>query len=197
MKYTGFVKKLLLLSIVLILSFSAMAQNKEYKWTVGLGVNAVDLRKVMFFKGFIKDYCEINKDLNVNGIPLMITADYYLNKRFTLAFSSAINNIKKCKTYEVGDPLVHEFFFSLDADLKYDMNNLLGETAWFDPFIFMGTGYVHLGEVNTFNITAGYGFNAWCTPRVGLFFNSDYNHHVGLTPTDYFQHSVGVVYRLK
>merc|ERR1711916_381532 len=50
---------------------------------------------------------------------------------------------------------VPEFFFwSVDVNVKYDLNMLVGDTGWFDPFVLVGGGYTEankLGE-GMFNI---------------------------------------------
>jgi len=84
----------------------------------------------------------------------------------------------------------------MDMKLKYDINRLIGETSWFDPFLLAGGGYSKIGESNNFNIATGWGFNAWFSDRVGINFQSDYNHHLKSTATDYFQHSLGLVFKL-
>jgi len=196
MKYLGYWEHLLFLALVLLLNYPALAQNKENKWSVGLGVNAIDFRKVMYIKGFVDDYFDVSHDINMNFVPVRVSVDYTLNKKFTLQFSSAFNEVQKCKLYGICESEHNQLFLAMDTQLKYDLNHFLGETGWFDPFVLIGTGYVHIGDFNTFNITGGYGFNTWYSEGIGFYFHSTYNHHTGLSPTDYFMHSIGVVVQL-
>ena len=110
--------------------------------------------------------------------------------------SASANTITKGFGYSVEEDLIDDSFFAMDAKLKYDVNRLIGETAWFDPFVLAGGGYSKIGDTNNFNIAAGWGFNLWFSRSVGLNFQSDYNHHLQSTATDYFQHSLGLVFRL-
>lgn len=174
------------------------AQKSEASlWSVGVGYNAIDLRRYMEVNKFVKDYFEVGQDVNLSATSLRLSADRYLTKGFTLQLATAVNTIRKGKEYDSGDPLKNSFFISLNTQVKYDLNELFFETGWFDPFVLLGTGYMHMGQVNTFNMTFGYGFNAWFNGRMGTYFQSAYNHHTGPWPTDYFQHSIGLIYRLK
>ena len=65
-------------------------------------------------------------------------------------------------------------YFGTDLNFKYDFNNLIGETKWFDPFSILGFGYTYRQPVatsiksNQVNFNAGLGANLWLYPNMGL-----------------------------
>jgi len=62
--------------------------------------------------------------------------------------------------------------------------------------LLMGGGYSKIETSSNFNVATGWGFNVWFSDIVGVNFQSDYNHHLKSTATDYFQHSLGLVFKL-
>ena len=36
-----------------------------------------------------------------------------------------------------------ELYWAIDANVKYDLNNLFGDTSWFDPYVYLGGGYTN------------------------------------------------------
>ena len=118
----------------------------------------------------------------------------------TVQIGTSFNTIKKGFKWDEGETLDKERFFSIDGRLKYDLNELLGDTKKFDPFVLAGIGYSDT-NLKDMKIIAGYGFNYWFTDVLGLNFESTYNHNFKntFTPqkgtgTDYFQHAIGLAY---
>jgi len=190
-------KAILFFSLTFLLTNAVFSQDENNEWAVSLGFNVVDIRTEENISGIFKDYFIGNtEDLNMSGAFLRVSAGKYLKKGLTLQISASMNTIKKGFNYQKGDPLINESFFAFDTKVKYDLNRLIGETKWFDPFVLVGGGYSKIGDTSNFDIAAGWGFNAWFSDTVGLNFQSDYNHHLQSTATDYFQHSIGVIYKL-
>jgi hypothetical protein len=191
-------KKILLFFLILFLiNNSIYSQDEDNTWVVGGGINIVDIRTPDGISGIIKDYGNGTiEDLNMNGGAVRVFIARYLKKGVTLQLSASGNTIKKGFGYNTGDVLLNDSFFAIDAKLRYDLNKLIGETNWFDPYVLSGFGYSKMGDTNNFNIAAGWGFNAWFSRSVGVNFQSDYNHNLESTATDYFQHSLGLVFKL-
>jgi hypothetical protein len=65
-------------------------------------------------------------------------------------------------------------FFSTDLNFKYDFNNLIGDTKWFDPFSILGLGYTYrqpfyaVKTSNQVNLNVGLGANFWLFPNMGI-----------------------------
>lgn len=197
MNYRAYKKIGLFLSILFLMNYTIYSQDSDDNWVVGIGVNTVDIRTPKGISGIFKDYTNGSiEDLNMSGAFVRVFAAKYLKKGMTLQLSLSANKIEKGFNYSDGDPLLDDSFFAVDTKLRYDVNRLIGETSWFDPFVLAGVGYSKIGDTSNFNIGAGWGFNAWFSRNVGLNFQSDYNHNPSSTATDYFQHSVGLVFKL-
>ncbi len=173
------------------------SQDKDNTWVVGGGINVVDIRTPDGIIGIIKDYGNASiEDLNMYGGAVRVFVARYIKKGVTLQLSASGNRIKKGFGYSTEADLINDSFFATDAKLRYDLNELIGETNWFDPYVLTGGGYSKIGDSNNFNVAVGWGFNAWISHSVGVNFQSDYNHHLKSTATDYFQHSLGLVFKL-
>jgi len=191
-------KKLLLIcSILFLINQTVYSQDKDNVWVAGVGINVVDIRTPKGIVGVFKGYANGPiEDLNMSGGFIRAFAGRYIKRGISVHLSASANTIKKGFMYNAGYPLINDSFFAMDAKVKYDVNRLIGETSWFDPFLLAGGGYSKIGESNNFNIAAGWGFNLWFSRSVGVNFQSDYNHNPQSTATDYFQHSLGLVFKL-
>ncbi|MFK5957671.1 MAG: hypothetical protein QM495_02255 [Lutibacter sp.] len=197
MNYRLYKKTLLLFSILFLINHTLYSQDEDDIWVVGIGINAVDIRTADGFSGVFKDYANGSiEDLNMSGAFVRVFAGKYLKNGMSLQLSLSANKIEKGFNYSEGDPLLDDSFFAIDTKLKYDLNKLIGETSWFDPFVLAGAGYSKIGDISNFNLAAGWGFNVWFSRSVGVNFQSDYNHNPNSTATDYFQHSIGLVFKL-
>ncbi|HEY9221950.1 MAG: hypothetical protein WAV86_07505 [Lutibacter sp.] len=190
-------KIILFFLLALFINNALFSQDLDNKWVFGVGVNVVDIRNSNSISGTFKDYFngDLN-DLNMSGAFIKVSAERYLNKGFSLQLSLSANKIEKGYYYKQGDDLSNDNFAAVDAKFKYDLNHILGETKWFDPFLLLGGGYVKIGDNSNANIASGFGFNAWITDNFGLNFQSDYNHGIKSFGTDYFQHSAGLIFKL-
>ncbi len=193
-------RKVLLSLFVLTLTIGLQAQEKQKmksnsnKWIITAGANIVDIRTPENLGGVFKDYLGFS-DVNFAGIPLKVTVERSLNKAFSMQIGVSMNKIQKGFDWHKGDFKADILFLGLDGKLKYDLNDLIGQTGAFDPFIETGFGVTEYDHHAMVNLKAGWGFNFWLGNRVGLNFNSTYNHNFQDSGNDYFQHSLGVAYR--
>ncbi len=98
--------------------------------------------------------------------------------------------------FATGDPLTNYSFFAIDAKVKYDVNYLIGETNWLEPFLIAGTSFAKAINNTGVHFALGWGFNTWVTEAVEINFQLDYNHNFASKVIDYFQFSFGLVYKL-
>merc|ERR1711916_259188 len=64
---------------------------------------------------------------------------------------------------------VPEFFFwSVDVNVKYDLNMLVGDTGWFDPFVLVGGGYTEANKLGEGMFNIGLGYNIWLNENLGI-----------------------------
>ena len=149
----------------LVMVSNANAQDSNNPWAVGFGVNLVDFYNGSDFSEQIKDVLG-NKDWNILPSISRITADKYLDKGFSLQLAGSINKITFLKSEDDSDFL----YYSFGANVKYDLNNLFGETGWFDPFVYLGGSYVSADSQGEGMANIGFGFNTWLNQNLGLTF---------------------------
>jgi len=137
MNYRAYKKLLLTCSIIYLITHSLYSQDEGDNWVAGIGINVVDIRTPSGITGILKDYANASfEDLNMNGGFVRVFAGKYLSKGMTLQLSASANKIKKGFGYSNEQDLINDSFFAVDMKLKYDINRLIGETAWFDPFTY-------------------------------------------------------------
>jgi len=92
-------------------------------------------------------------------------------------------------------------FLAGDINFKYDFNNLIGDTKWFDPYSILGVGVTYrdqtafnpLYEKNTrptFN--AGLGANLWLNNILAI----NLQGQAKFTKDNYLQANIGLVFKL-
>ena len=87
-------------------------------------------------------------------------------------------------------------YWSTDLSVKYDLNNLIGETSqWFDPYVFLGGSYVNVGDLSEGMLNSGAGFNTWFSENMGLNLQLSYRKGFSDEVAEHWQPSLGLVYR--
>jgi len=185
--------KKVLLTLFLVAGLSSMnAQDANNPWAVDFGANAVD-----FFPtnqpgqgNWFDHYFDTNAHWNTAQSLSKVHVGKYLKDGFTLGGALSVNQISK-----IGNTTIQQKqFVSLDMDVKYDLNNWLGDTKFFNPYVGFGGGYTWIKEIGAGTFNVGAGFNLWLTKTVGLNFQSYYKHSFDKgTLLPYFQHSLGLI----
>tara|TARA_B110000091_G_scaffold212726_1_gene260130 strand:+ start:2177 stop:3541 length:1365 start_codon:yes stop_codon:yes gene_type:complete len=188
--------KLLKLAVIALFTLGTVsnvsAQDENNPYVVGFGVNVVDFSDTS--RNFIGQFRDLGGSSDWNFLPSVsrISGETYLEKGFSLQFSGTINKI------EVGpyQAVVDELYWSADMNVKYDLNNLVGETSqWFDPYVYLGGGYVNFGDVSEGMLNAGVGFNTWFNENLGLNLQTGYRKGFSDEVAEHYQSSLGLVFR--
>ena len=162
------------------------AQDENNPWAVGFGVNVVDF----------SDFGVNTEDWNFLPSVSRVSIEKYVKSGFTLQFAGTMNRIE-IQRISNGDRLkVDELYWSVGGTVKYDINNIVGETSqWFDPYVFVGGGYVNYGDASDGMMHVGAGFNSWVNENLG--FNFQYGRKQGFSDeiAEQNQLSAGLVYR--
>ncbi|WP_440120577.1 OmpA family protein [Tenacibaculum sp. Ill] len=185
--------KQLKLAVMALFAFAAVnvsAQDSDNPWAVGFGVNAVDVRIPSDFGDYAKDYIGTS-DWNILPSISRVTVDRYLNDGFTLQLAGSLNKIETFRTEDDMD----ELYWAIDANVKYDLNNLVGNTGWWDPYVYVGGGYTSLADEGEGMLNAGAGFNVWFNDNLGLNFQTGGKKEFADKVRDHFQHSIGLVFK--
>ena len=187
--------KISLASLALIATVSSVqAQDENNKWSVGFGVNTVDIRSPHNFGDFLKDWGG-PRDLNVLPAITKLSVARYIGAGFSAEVDGSLNRIKT--GYKGVDQ--DESFWNANLQAKYALRRLFTtESGWFDPYLKLGGGYTsykseYSKEDGAVKLLAGGGINFWFTDHLGLNVQTGYNHGFQKDGTDYFQHSAGIV----
>jgi OOP family OmpA-OmpF porin len=164
------------------------AQDDNNPFVVGFGVNAVDFYGGDDFSNQIKDALG-NSDWNVLPSVSRISVDKYLEKGFSLQLAGSLNKIETLTTENDSDFL----YIALDANVKYDLNHLVGETAWFDPYVYLGGGYTSVDSSGEAMLNGGVGFNTWFSENIGLNFQTGTKKGFSDKVKAHYQTTLGLV----
>jgi len=186
--------KVALLALLLITGFSNVnAQDENNPWAISLGVNAVDFYPTnsglaghgAWFDEFV------NTSDHYNMLPSLskLAVSRYLADGFSFEAAGTLNKISK-----VGDNSVSNLsYYGLDGAVKYDLNKVIGNTSWFNPYVSVGGGYTWLDNFGTGTFNGGLGINFLFTDNIALNLESKYKHTFESAIVQHFQHSVSLV----
>ena len=188
--------KQLKLAVIALFTFATVstvnAQDSDNPWVVGFGVNAIDMYGGDDFGSQFKDMLG-SKDWNILPSISRISVDKYLEKGFTVQLAGSINKI----THHLAKDDADYVIWSLGATVKYDLNNLFGDTSWFDPYVYLGGDYVSSGKSDQSELmpNGGLGFNVWFNDNLGL--NFQHGSKLGLAKNvrSHYQNSMGLVFK--
>lgn len=149
----------ILLTLLVVASFSNLnAQDANNTWVVGFGTNVIHspATRSDFFK--VKEW---------NMVPSLFSRLYvgkYIDDGFSIEGALSVNNIE----HNNGVTVPSKSFIAFDGSLKYDVNNIIGETGFFDPYVLVGGGYTWVDQKGAGTFNAGAGANFWFTDNFGL-----------------------------
>jgi len=179
----------LLLAVIVIVTLTANAQDKNNPWLVKLGVNAVD-----FYPTGQIDYDYISDKVgegyfdfthyNAAYVISDLRVARYLGDKFSLVGSFKVNKITS-----LGEKDVNYSFLNPNLDVKY---SICKEDKKFQPYIFAGGGYTWLGKEDGANLNGGLGLEYWVSDNVGLYIESAYHHVFDANVLPYLQHGLGI-----
>ncbi len=200
----NFKKQLSFFALGVCAAFQVTAQDKDNPWTIGVGINIVDVavHGTSDFGGQIKDYLG-TEDFNTLPVFSRLSVARYLDKGFTVDVAGAINSLDKIGSGDVEE----RTYYSLDFGARYDLNNLFGQTGWFDPYVKFGVGGAWVEDDFAAVVVPSLGFNTWLNESVGLNFESSYKNSDVFGDTNskwgnaqyigqqHFQHSISLIIR--
>ncbi len=169
------------------------AQDASNPWAVGFGINTVDNRNHdgKIGTGF-KDWLG-PREWGSNTIPSIskITVGRYLGAGFSLEFDGSLNKVKTMQQIDDSDAL----YYKLGLLAKYSLNNIIGKSGWFNPYVGLGGAYQNVDDKGDPVLSGVAGANFWFNNHLGLNLQTGYHHGFNQEGRDFFQHSLGLVFR--
>lgn len=156
----------------------------------GVGFNFVDDSGDAF-----KDVTTVKDQWNYVPFPSRLSIGKYFGNGIGL---EAIATYNKYKEGNIIDGVINpedKDYFGFDARVSYDLNKLVGQTGWFDPYLGVGAGYTDANDVARGTYNAVVGFRTWFSDRWGLDFSSSGKWSFGNEASNHIQHAVGVLYQ--
>jgi len=172
------------------------AQDSDNPWAISFGLNSVDFRGGRSVKNLTKDYLGTG-DWNMLPSISTLSVSKYLKDGFSLQLAGSVNRLDKVDFANDGSG---DFYYAIDANVKYDVNNVVNwvfgsTTSYFDPYVYLGGGYTSVDNQGEAMLNAGAGFNVWFNENLGLNFQSGAKRNFSDKVADHFQHTFGVVFK--
>ena len=173
------------------LKLTAKDSIVQSSWMFGLGYNFVD------DSGDVTDgLLKFKDEWNSTPYPNRISIGRYFKSGIGVEAIATYNKYKEGKLVDAALVTQESDYLGFDARVTYDLNKLIGQTAWFDPYVGGGLGYTDANNVGRGTYNAVVGFRTWFSDRVGLDFSSSGKWAMGNNgATNHLQHAVGVVYQ--
>jgi len=161
-------------------------------WIFGVGLNAVDDSGNVFSGLF-----NVSDEWNMVPFPSRLSIGRYFKSGLGIEAIGTYNQYMEGNIID-GIPSPEDIdYFGFDARLTYDLNKIVGQTAWFDPYVGVGLGYTDANRLGRGTYNAVVGFRTWFSDRWGLDFSSTGKWSMGSENgvTNHIQHAAGVVYQ--
>ncbi len=159
-------------------------------WMVGLGYNFVDDSGDM-----AKELFDFKDQWNAVAFPSRLSIGRYFKSGIGIEAIGTYNKYKVGKLIDGAINAMETDYFGIDARLSYDLNKLIGETGWFDPYLGVGIGYTTANDQGRGTYNGVIGFRTWFSDRFGLDFNTSGKWAMDNSATNHIQHGASVLYR--
>lgn len=160
-------------------------------WVFGLGFNAVDDAGSEFENVF-----NFSDNWNAVPYPSRISIGRYFKNGLGLEAVGSYNVYKEGKMVDGLLNMEDIDYYALDLRVNYDLNKIIGETGFFDPYVGVGVGYTDANSQGRGTYNASVGFRTWISENWGLDFSSTGKWTMNSeNSTNHIQHAAGAVYR--
>ncbi len=160
-------------------------------WMAGAGYTAIDDSGDVFDRLF-----SFQSQWNTLPYPSRISLGRYFANGLGLEVIGSYNEYREGKIIDGRVNDSKKPYWAFDTRFSYDLNKLVGETAWFDPYLGVGAGYTRANEQPRGTYNAVVGFRTWLSDRWGLDFSTSGKWSFGTTASNHLQHAAGVVYKI-
>lgn len=194
--------KIFSLLLFLMVSSIAFAQDElqitakdsivQSSWIFGVGLNAVDDSGNVFDGIF-----NVGQEWNIVPYPSRVSIGRYFKSGLGLEAIGTYNQYKEGNIIDAEVITENVSYFGFDGRVTYDINKIIGQTGWFDPYVGIGAGYTDASNIGRGTYNAVVGFRTWFSDRWGLDFSSTGKWAMSQSEgaTNHIQHAAGVVYQ--
>ncbi len=169
---------------------TAKDSSIQSSWVFGLGYNFVDDSGDTF-----GDLLAVTEQWNGLAYPNRLSAGRYFKSGLGIEAIATYNKYSAGKIIDGRINLEDSDYLGLDARVSYDLNKIIGDTSWFDPYLGLGFGFTDADNTPRTTYNAVIGFRTWFSDRWGLDFSSSGKWRTGDKGTNHIQHAAGVVYQ--
>jgi len=190
-------KKTIILICFLIGFQIFYAQNKEQKWVIGVGMNAVDFYPTNEptiitgnKNGFGNEMFNVNDHWNQFGFP-KIHVTRHLWERFAFDAAFTFNNIT-----QMGDNVIPKItYHAIDGSVQF---SILKNNQKVYPYLFAGGGYTWIDKKGAGTFNSGFGITIWIIENFGINGHAMYKYSPPEYPNvlQHFNYSMSLVYRI-
>lgn len=183
--------KIFIASAVFLSATLVQAQDETNRWSVALGVNAIDLFPVgeedQGLGGYFDEFFNIDH-YNFLKTPSRVEVGYYVGDGIVATVAGSINSIDRAGETRI-DPLTYT---SIDGGLRYNIREIYNGTDLFNPYLGLGGSYQFIEDTSfgTFNGTLG--FDVKVASNIYLNLQTTYKHAFEDQNPKHFQHVAGI-----
>ena len=158
---------------------------------VGLGFNAVDDAGSEF-----SNFFNVSDNWHIVPFPSRASIGKFFDIGLGIELIGAYNKYQEGKFVDGVVNMQESTYYSGDLRFTYDLNKILGETGFFDPYVGLGVGYTEANNQGRGTYNTSIGFRTWFSDTWGLDFSSSGKWTMNPdNSTNHLQHAAGVVYR--
>ncbi len=159
-------------------------------WIVGLGINIIDDSGDAF-----NDFTTVKDQWNMVPYPSRLSIGRYFRSGLGVELIGSVNRYKAGNIID-GVVISEDIpYWAVDSRLSYDLNKLVGETGFFDPYLGVGLGISDANNETRGTYNAVVGFRLWLSEQWGVDLNSSGKWRMTDPASNHIQHAAGVVYR--
>lgn len=185
------------------------AQDKENPWMIGFGVNATDYyptningmtSNVGNPTQWYDQFFNLNTHYNYISAPSKLTLSRYINKSFNVELGFTFNQINQFGNTTLTKSVP---YLAFDVNANYNINALIGDTNFFEPYALLGAGFTMQSGDSDNNVVfknygsfnSGLGAKFWIYKGLGIRIQSMLKYFFNDGSYRHFQHSVSIIYK--
>lgn len=197
--------KIIVLVIALVGFNTVQAQNEENPWTVGFGLNGVNMRPSAGPSGDFADsfsnYFDVTGHWNIFPSVTYVQVGRHISGGFSAALTGSVNRINKMSGYNsaTGKHFTYNpgnlSFYAVDLNAKYSFQELL-DSKILDPYLYAGAGGTYLSGSGSVGANYGLGFNVWFVEGAAFTYQTGFRQQFTGIVRSHTQHLIGLTFAI-